>query len=239
MVSRSDKISTISLNDPDSWNNKVFFTFDVDWAHDEIIYDTLTILNSKNCKSTWFVTHKAEYLSPLSDDNNIEIGVHPNFNNLTSLDSTKDSAEILTSVNSIAPKAISLRSHSLMQSERLIDQFYEAGYSHISNLFIPYSSGLIMTPFNLWNGITVVPHQFQDNVEIKMNLNSLNSADFKLGFHVFNFHPIHIFLNTESLDRYERTRHLHQNPKELIKHRYQGYGTRSRLIELLELCRHS
>lgn len=59
------------------------------------------------------------------------------------------------------------------------------------------------------------------------------------GLKVFDFHPIHVFLNTESLDRYERTRPLHQNPKELIKHRYQGDGTRSRLIELLELCRQS
>lgn len=56
------------------------------------------------------------------------------------------------------------------------------------------------------------------------------------GVKVFDFHPIHIFLNTESLDRYERTRPYHQNPSELIKHRYKGYGTRNRLIELLELC---
>jgi hypothetical protein len=40
----------------------------------------------------------------------------------------------------------------------------------------------------------------------------------------------------ESLNRYERTRPLHQKPKELIKQRYEGYGTRNRLIELLELC---
>ena len=58
------------------------------------------------------------------------------------------------------------------------------------------------------------------------------------GFHVFDFHPIHVFLNTESLDRYERTRSIHQNPKELIKHRYQGHGTRSWLMELLELANH-
>jgi hypothetical protein len=56
------------------------------------------------------------------------------------------------------------------------------------------------------------------------------------GVNVFDIHTIHIFLNTESLDRYDRTHPLHQNPGELIKHRYQGYGTRSRLIKLLEFA---
>ena len=54
---------------------------------------------------------------------------------------------------------------------------------------------------------------------------------------VFDFHPIHVFLNTESLNRYERARPFFQNPKELIKHRYEGYGTRNRFIELLELAK--
>jgi len=56
---------------------------------------------------------------------------------------------------------------------------------------------------------------------------------------VLDFHPIHVFLNTESLDRYERTRPLHHNPKELIKHRFEGYGTRNRLLEVLELVEKS
>jgi pyruvate-formate lyase-activating enzyme len=104
----------------------------------------------------------------------------------------------------------------------------------VSNLFILYSAGFRPAPFYLWQRLTVVPHQFQDNVEIKMNLESFGQESFEQGFHVFDFHPIHVFLNTESLDRYERTRKLHQNPKELIKYRYAGYGTRSRLIELLK-----
>jgi len=45
-----------------------------------------------------------------------------------------------------------------------------------------------------------------------------------------------VFLNTESLDRYERTRPIHRDPSELIKHRFDGYGTRSRLIDLLTLA---
>ena len=54
------------------------------------------------------------------------------------------------------------------------------------------------------------------------------------GFQVFNFHPIHVFLNTGSLELYEKTRPIHNNPKELIKFRHDGEGIRSQLINLLE-----
>ena len=41
-------------------------------------------------------------------------------------------------------------------------------------------------------------------------------------------------LNSESIDRYEKTRTLHGTPKELIKYRYDGWGVRNTLIKLLE-----
>lgn len=56
---------------------------------------------------------------------------------------------------------------------------------------------------------------------------------------VINFHPIHVFLNTESMDRYESVRHIHQNAQELLKYRYEGYGTRNLLIDLLSMNRAS
>ena len=34
-----------------------------------------------------------------------------------------------------------------------------------------------------------------------------------------------------------KTRHLHNKPSELIKYRYDGYGTRNRLLELINLVK--
>ena len=235
MYFTSDQISSISPQDTRTWKKKVFFTFDVDWAHDEVIADTLALVGHSGHKSTWFATHDADYLQSLFDSDLVEVGVHPNFNNLLNNNSVQNSGEIIMHARSIVPDGTSLRSHSLMQSERLIDEFSAAGFTHISNLFVPYASGLRMIPFRLWDGVTIVPYQFQDNVEIKMNLNSMDNSISEYEFHVFNFHPIHVFLNTESLDRYEKTRPLHQNPKELIKYRYKGFGTRNRLIRILNL----
>ena len=68
-----------------------------------------------------------------------------------------------------------------------------------------------------------------------MGLKFPSCDELQRGFHVFDFHPIHVFLNTENLSRYERTRLLHQKPDELLKHRYQGKGTRTQLLNLLNL----
>jgi len=175
----------------------------------------------------------------IANDPKIELGIHPNFNDLLNSKSRDNNKEIVHKINDIVHHAVSLRSHSLTQSERLLDLFADFGFTHISNLFVPYCSSVITAPYNLWRELVIVPHQFQDNVEMKMNLSSFREQNFKSGFHVFDFHPIHVFLNTESLNRYELTRPLHHKPKELIKHRYEGYGTRSRLIELLKLCKES
>ena len=55
------------------------------------------------------------------------------------------------------------------------------------------------------------------------------------GLRVFDFHPIHVFLNTENMDRYERTRSQHWNAVELLHHRNKDeLGARDHLIKLLK-----
>ena len=54
------------------------------------------------------------------------------------------------------------------------------------------------------------------------------------GIKVFDFHPIHIFLNTEHLDRYEKSREWHNCSENLQKQKYNGFGTHSFLINLIE-----
>jgi len=55
------------------------------------------------------------------------------------------------------------------------------------------------------------------------------------GLKVFDFHPIHVFLNTEDLARYETTREIHHKPQDLIKYRCGGQGTMTALETLLTL----
>jgi len=135
----------------------------------------------------------------------------------------------------------------MTQSSGLLEIFKGGGLTHDANHFVPYHTGIELKPWHIWNDLIRVPYSWEDDVHIlydSIGIPQKSPRDIAMdttnrGLKVFDFHPIHIFLNTESLDRYERTRPLHRNPKELIKHRYQGYGTRSRLIDLLELSRQS
>jgi hypothetical protein len=237
-----NKFNNIFQIDPkihETWKNKIFLTFDIDWAHDEVILDLLELISKYQVNTTWFVTHYTNLLRILEADTRIELGLHPNFNYLLSGGGglEESSISVIQKVKELVPTATSIRSHSLVQSERLIDQFLDNGFKRICNLFIPYKNDMCVSPFYLWNGAIIVPHQFQDNASLRMNEEFTQIDSFNTGFHVFDFHPIHVFLNTESLERYEQTRSLHNNPKELIKHRYEGYGTRNRLLDLLKLAK--
>ena len=229
-------ISQIRVAKEKTWNKKVFLTFDVDWAHDEVIEDTLSLLSNTDISSTWFITHRSNSTMGLQDNKNIESAIHPNFNFLLDgapKENNLSATQVVEHMMEIVPDAKSSRSHSLTQNERLVDLLYASGITHLSNLFIPHNQKNIIFPFQLWDGVTVVPHCWQDNVSLKMR-NPFPSVEIlKNQFICLLFHPIHVFLNSESQTRYEKTRELHQRPRELIKHRFKGYGVRNCLKELI------
>lgn len=243
----SENFSTISKIDPEdssTWANKLFLTFDIDWAHDEILKDTFNIVEETSVPATWFVTHATPVLYDIRSLNHQELGLHPNFNFLLDdVSSNGHNAEkIVKSLLDIVPEAKSLRSHSMTQSARLWNLFQSCGLTHEVNHFIPQNARTELKPWLLWNQLCKVPYFWEDDVHMLYDSAGIlqkNPVDLATteGLKVFDFHPIHVFLNTESLERYERTRPSHHNPRELIKYRYEGYGTRNRLIELLELAK--
>jgi hypothetical protein len=239
-------ISKISPNVRDTWEDRVFLTFDIDWAHDDILMDTVTLINKASVAATWFVTHETSMLDNIRGISDQELGIHPNFNFLLDgfSDNGQNAKNITKNLLNIVPEAKSIRSHSMTQSSRLLDMLKHMGLTHEVNHFIPHHTGIELSPWIFWNYLCKVPYFWEDDVHIlyeSIGIAQQNPVDLATtggdGLKVFDFHPIHVFLNTESSDRYERTRPLHHNPKELIKHRYQGYGTRNRLIELLELSK--
>jgi hypothetical protein len=231
-------ISKITRSHPSSWERKVFLTFDIDWAHDAVITDTIELLELVDASATWFLTHDTPVKERIRQNPKFELGIHPNFNFLLNGDERngRDSAEVIARLMELVPDARSVRSHSLTQSSGLIERFKEVGLTHESNQLVPHFSGIALAPYSLWNGMCSVPFLWEDDVHLAHGLpGHMDDVLRHAGLRVLNFHPVHVFLNTESLARYENTRPLHQNPKELIKYRYEGYGTRSRLLQLLQL----
>lgn len=236
--------SAIDVGNEASWLSAPFLTLDIDWAHDAILTDTIELIERYEVPATWFVTHDTPMLDRLRANPDFELGIHPNFNWLLSGDSRagRDAAEVVDRLLAIVPEAKCVRSHSTTQSSVLLDLFVQRGLTHESNSFIPAQSGIPLKPWKLWSGLTRIPYFWEDDVCVLYNpsgVEPITSMTSSAGIKVFDFHPIHVFLNTENLERYESTRELHKCPDVLSSHRYVGVGTRTRFIEFLTLAQAS
>jgi len=222
------------LSSSDIWDDAICITIDIDWAHDDILSDTINLLEKFSVPVTWFVTHDTPLLDRLRSNPNFELGIHPNFNNRLHEDDDRSVNMILDELMSIVPNAKSVRSHSLVQSSRLLEIFKDYGIQFECNTIIPFQSQLKLLPWMLWNGVLKVPHFWEDDVAcLYSQMESVLPLLKCKGLKVFAFHPIHIFLNTEDLDRYEKSREFHHDVDRLIEYRSTAYGTRDALFDLL------
>lgn len=236
-------IASIDPRDETTWRDRIFLTFDIDWAHDDVLLDTIDMVEAANVSATWFVTHDTPVLSRLRSNPKFELGIHPNFNFLLSGDDRagRDSNEVLQRLMGIVPDARSVRSHSMTQSSVLLQSFAAMGLTHDANHFVPASVGYDLRPWVLWNGLTRVPYFWEDDLfcayreQQRPEPDIVDALHLGRGIKVFDLHPIHVFLNTDRLERYESTRPIHHNPSLLRSKRYEGKGARDSLQQLLSI----
>ncbi|RAP34047.1 hypothetical protein DID75_00285 [Candidatus Marinamargulisbacteria bacterium SCGC AG-410-N11] len=234
----SKLISEINLNNSDNWSDQVFITMDIDWAPDFVIEDTLSFF--ENIKLTLFVTHKSKILNSLVNNNNFELGIHPNFNFLLNGDFRYgDTIEkVIEYYLEFVPNSKSVRSHSLANNSHMLDIFTKKNIVYDCNIFIPYYSTIKLNPWLHWDKKLIrVPYFWEDDVQFMYDPNWLSKPEDIINsniFRVFNFHPIHIFLNTENIDRYIAAK-PYLNNKEKLKEfiNKSKYGTKDFLVDLI------
>jgi len=73
------KISSINPANPESWQGKIFLSFDIDWAIDEAVESLADMLEARGVAATFFVTHDSPVLARLASNPLFELGIHPNF----------------------------------------------------------------------------------------------------------------------------------------------------------------
>lgn len=234
------RIAEVRIGDPLTWEGRTFLTLDMDWAHDAVMRDTHNILVEAAVPSTWFVTHDSPFLDELRADPSVELGIHPNFNKLLVGDYSNGRTvqEVIQRLLAVVPEAKSVRAHSLMQSSRILNAYLEAGLTHDATHLVEPSATQLLRPWRLWNSLVRVPIGWEDDFSYAQNpvtpsLNHFWESD-TYGMQQFNFHPIHVFLNTDSLNHYERTRPVHYRPEKLSMERRPGAGVRSLLLTLLQ-----
>lgn len=232
-------LSNIQPDSEQSWRDTPKLTIDLDWANEGVIHDTLDLLEPMGVAATWFVTHGSVTLPRILDNPLYEVGIHPNFNKLLIGTAPQRTTyqSVISELMDIVPEARVSRSHSLVQSSRFLEQLATAGITHDSSTYIPAGAGVTLKPW-ISSGIIRVPFFWADDAacsEGELPMTDILESLGQSGLRVYDFHPIHIFLNSSELDTYESTRQLHQDPKSLIEFRNPGQGTRTRFLQLLEV----
>ncbi len=235
------KISEVFVQDKATYTSKTFISFDVDWSHDRIMRDTHELLTKYSIPSTWFVTHKSDFLNDLRADSNVELGIHPNFNKLLVSDYSngRTVGEVIDRLLEIVPEARSVRAHSLLQSSRILEAYVAAGLTHEAAHFVDPAAVDSLNPWLSWDGLVRVPMIWGDYLACLRSPGNPSLSWAKLDetaaiIRHLNFHPIHVYLNSKSISDYEATRLFHHRPDRLADERNFGNGVRNLLVALLE-----
>ena len=221
------------------YEDDIFITFDLDWCSDEILSYTLDIIEAYNIKVTFFITHKTKLLKRMRANKDIELGIHPNFNPLLNGDFRygKNIEEVVKFYMKIVPEAVSVRSHSMTQNSQILDVFEQNGLKYDCNTYIPFSSNISLKVYSHWTDYLIkVPYFWEDDVHCYYNWEwNIQPFLVRKGLKVFNFHPIHIFLNTEKIERYSMVKKLLNDYRILEKNIHnKNFGSKCFFISLLE-----
>ena len=210
-------------------DNTVYVTLDTDWAPDSLIDFSLDFLHKYQVQSTFFATNRTDVLLQ-SDPDVVEVGLHPNYTNLDTVEST------LADLKDIYPDAHGVRSHTLLHGSRFNKLYQRLNMSWTSNYLAMFSRNIqpITNP-----GMIEYPVYFMDDAYLLMytGADKFKVSSLQLetaGMKILAFHPIHIFLNTGTIEHYEKAKsslHDFSKLKQLVN---SGPGIRTLFMEVLD-----
>lgn len=181
-------------------------TFDVDWAPDHVIDQVAETVLRFGLSATWFVTHSSPAVERLKrHPDAFELGIHPNFLPGSTHGSTY--SEVLNHCVRLLPDAVSMRSHAVFQNGRLLSEIANSTRIRIEcSTFLPEMPNVVPLKQHCSSReLLRVPFFWSDDYELgkpntSWDVERLWSIN---GLQVYLFHPIHVFLNTTSMEHYE------------------------------------
>tara|TARA_B110000046_G_scaffold177262_1_gene203824 strand:- start:5412 stop:6131 length:720 start_codon:yes stop_codon:yes gene_type:complete len=187
---------------------QVLLTFDIDWAPDFAIKPIVEFLIKKEIPSIWFVTHNSIVLDQMRDRPDLfELGIHPNFFPNSTQGSNEN--DIFENLIKIVPEARCMRTHGLYQSSNLIlnaSKKYNIKYDF--SQFLPFNNIHLNRFFYKDMSIERMPYNWEDDISIYHPLGLKQSCNLILEMNqiVLDFHPIHCFLNTTKIEKFEKVK---------------------------------
>lgn len=196
-------------------DDRYHLTFDIDWAPDTSIELVRDLLAESNVLATFFATHNSDVIQDLVRDGH-EVGLHPNF--LSGTTQGADPIQVVSNLLNLFPDASVMRTHSLMQSGPLLYEIFRAfpqlkfdmsiltyGFPHVGRFSWNYKE----VSFNRVN------FNWEDDAAF-FDPNFVWEKFYFPGFtSVFNFHPIHVHLNSSNLSNYEKLKNKLRGPLNL------------------------
>lgn len=218
-------IRDIIPEDSSTWKDRTFLTLDIDWAPDFVLEAAIEKVEEMRVPATWFVTHATPLLERLRQSGLFDLGVHPNFDRALFGKGGPTASETIKDIMEIVPEAVSVRSHSMTQSTKLQDLFGSFGLTHDCNHFIPCQAEMEVKPWRLWNDMIKVPYIWEDDIDILYGPSSMEKSRKVEGMKVYDFHPIHLYLNTADMAAYEKAKLCLSEGKGIQPLVNTGYGT--------------
>lgn len=208
----------------------IYLTFDTDWLCDEFLKRTVDLLRHYQLKATFFATHESELLSSLPKDQ-FEIALHPNFDKGNGVYDVDD----IRRLKALYPEARGTRSHTLSFGSRLIPILKELELQYESNIYLHKHLNLQATPRS--EELLSIPFNWSDDkhLELSQDFTLKELPDFEqAGINVWNFHPVHVFLNTDRYERYELAKSHFNQPAMEAHVNTKSTGIKDLLIALCE-----
>ncbi len=199
------------------YQKSLFVTMDLDGACDGVVRDTLDLIDRSGIPVTLFVTHATPLLERMRSDPLISLGIHPDFLPQLKGETSVGFEQTLDDLLKIVPEAGMVHCHAGIDAEPILAACAARGIKKDLNLFMPFSSGMDLKVFRHFTGVLRVPCFFNDKdylaEETKFSAEEHICGTW--GVKVFNFHPIHLFLNTENMERYQKIRPFEQDYDQL------------------------
>lgn len=207
----------------------IFLTFDMDWANDDVLRYFHEMICQMDLYGTLHVTHDTPVLDEIRKENRLELGIHPDFTRLLQnrQEKTTDLQTIIHNLLEIVPEAVSVRSHALVRGSLISKYLAQAGLKIESNIYYLPVEGIRLKSYrDIW-GMIQLPFIFEDDLYVTSDMGY--RMDYFLGEaflapRVFNFHPVHLFLNTDEMGRYEKAKTFTGSYKKLKEYVNDGTG---------------
>ena len=217
-----------------------YITMDMDWANDGVLADTVTLAETLDLPVCLFVTHDTPMLGKLREHPLFTLGIHPNFLPQLNGQTAKSFRETIEELRALVPEAKVIRCHALADATPILTAAREMGFAADMNLFIPFSSGIRLQPFTHFSGLKRLAFFYEDDAwtleggAASPEEHLLSDSPLK----IFNFHPIHLYLNTENMARYNRAKPYYHEFEALVPfiNQGEGFGARDFLLRLKELA---